>query len=1754
MDVFDLRRQIVDDYATFARSFTRIKSEDLRRQVDAIYSGDQFWPEPLLQISPHFRPGASVDELSSAGDIHPTTARVFRVPESPATGLRLHTHQQEALTLAKRGRSFVVTTGTGSGKSLCFFVPIVDAILHAKAADSRPRTRAIVVYPMNALANSQAEELEKFLKLVAPDQPVTFARFTGQEDTERRREIASRPPDILLTNFMMLEYLMTRQDAVDQDVIRHCHDLEYLVLDELHTYRGRQGADVALLVRRIRALLSPRGLRCIGTSATMASGSDEARREAVARVASSLFGTEVAPTDVIGETLIRATAQDQSADTVKAQLGGVIRAGIASTITDEELKSNPLAIWVETRLGIEWEGSKWVRARPQRLSDATLQLHEDSGEPLDRCAEVLRQFLLTTSLAESDRATGRNSGSRGFFAFKLHQFISGAGTAYATLEAVGQRTLTVNGQQYLPGDEDKRLYPVHFCRDCGQEYHPVFRTREDGAERLLPREIDDMPAATPREGEAVNPDRPIAGFVVLDPADGSLEFSDREEDYPDAWLEEDRHGQARLKPDARPNRAQRIAVEPTGAVGTGHPAWFIPGKFRFCLSCKTLHAAQGKDNNRLASLSAEGRSSATTLLTHSVLRWMHRQPIAGMPAVRRKILGFSDNRQDAALQAGHFNDFLFVSLFRAAFLGAVRKGRDDGLASDELGASLFRALGFDRPGEAGMRGEWLVDPEIEGANFVNAQKAMRQVLGYRAWFDQRRGWRFTNPNLEQLGLIRVNYVGLAELCATDTKFSGTADLLQGTPPEARFSAFTVLLNAMRQGLAIDAEALDPVAQDSLRSRSLNTLRPPWGLGREEAMRTSRFLMLDPPARRGNTPADEDKLLRAGYLSSIGRELRKPTTWNGRTEARQLRRADYSQLLQDMLAVAARAGLVIQVPTPFGTASGWQLKSACVEFHAGDGTSARGGMDNAYFRSLYDNLARAIGAEFHHFSFEAREHTAQVDKDRREARELRFRFGRDDQERLAALQGELRQLGEHQRFLPVLYCSPTMELGVDISALNTVYLRNMPPTPANYAQRSGRAGRSGMPALVLTYCAARSPHDQYFFTNPRAMVHGEVKAPTLDLANEDLVRSHLQAVWLASTHTPLQASIAEVIEPDEAKGLPMRQPLAQALADPSIAPVATTRIRAVLALLESDLTATADTWYPGAEVLTSDIVDKATARFDQAFNRWRELFMSAAKQRDQSRRIMDTHGLPEREIRAARVLHAQAMDQLSLLQRGQESLSSDFYTYRYLATEGFLPGYNFPRLPLTAYIPGSGERGAQGAHLQRPRFLALSEFGPRSLVYHEGRAYRVVAAQLSARGESVNAGQLNTDTAYICRSCGGAHFDSDPSDKGRTHCRACGTDLTDNTEIVRNLYRIENVRTSPAERITVNDEERQRQGFDLQTTFRWARREGGQPDYREVVASDGQGPVARLRYGPGAEISRLNKGLRRRAVQSEHGFLINPLNGSWAKAEDDDGEPDPTRAHNQPIVPWVLDRKNALLLQLTEPDVTTTTVATLQYALKRGIESVFQLEESELLAEPLPDRKTRNGVLFYEATEGGAGVLTRLVHDPDALARVARAALRIIHLDVPIEDGPLPAQGALKDLPGTSCVAGCYRCLLSYYNQPDHPSIDRRDALARSLLLRLATVKTSVPRPGVLPTSAAPDGADAPAGFDASALGLPTADKLDFEHEGTRVVALWRQRRVALIPEAADAASLVAKGLTCIAWPLTPEAQARALADLRQQLT
>lgn len=1654
LDIFALRDSVVEEYKAFATSFTTIHADDIREQVSNIYGEERYWPEPLIQINPSYKSSKNIQELVRQGALDPICADIFQVEGRPLT---LHRHQQEALALGQKAQSFVVTTGTGSGKSLCFFIPIIDHVLREKRKNPRARTRAIIIYPMNALANSQLEELDKYVGNVPGQAQVTFARYTGQESAERRQAIAANPPDILLTNFMMLELLMTRQDEVDRRVIDNCVGLRFLVLDELHTYRGRQGADVAFLVRRVRERLRPENLQCIGTSATMASeGSNLDKSEAVAQVASKLFSLPIPAGNVVVETLARITNPKVSRESILPKLGQAVDEAIAETISDQELARHPLAIWVETRLGVTFSDldQRWVRAQPMTVSEAVNALALDSGRDKEKCRTALRNLLLISSIPEQERSTLKDGNSRSFFAFKLHQFISGAGNAYSTLEAPGKRVVTVDGQQFLPTAPEKRLYPLYFCRECGHEYHPVRLVDKDGGLFILPRSIDDAPPGNADDSSKEEQHEERFGFVSLDPrTDSNFNFKGYDEDYPETWLEYDAQGMARLKYTYRKWRVSKYEVAPDGQVGRGEQTWFIPERFRFCLRCGHTHSSSARDRTRLASLSAEGRSSATTVLVASALRWMHGMD-SGLKDFSRKLLGFTDNRQDAALQAGHFNDFLFVSLVRAGFLSALRAAGNRGLRSHELGEAQQKALGFNSS-EVEIRSEWLQEPTLKGFNLIEAENTLRQVLAYRIWFDQRRGWRYTNPSLEQLGLLRVEYQGIEDLAADEEEFSEAHPLLRQASPKVRANLYQELLDHLRRGMAIKTQELEASALQQLAGQSHSRLRSPWGLARNESPQGARWMMLSPRSNRKGSYRDQELVVSGSSRSALGKALRAGKLWDGAEGIQSLKQKDFDALIENLLQAARSHGLVSLENSPFDE-PGWQLNGAAVVFKLGEPKSSAkrfSSSENAFFCDLYEKLSELLGAHIHPlFGFEAREHTAQVDSERRAVREQRFRYGAKERKELEEKEQALREMDESNRFLPVLFCSPTMELGVDISALNVVYMRNVPPTPANYAQRSGRAGRSGQAALVLSYASAHSPHDQYFFREPSAMVHGEVKVPLLDLANRDLVDSHLLAVWLSCVEQALPSNIAELLDLREPER-PLLGTFMAAMSERQIGRIAEERIRAVLDLVADELRPELAPWYTGSEAYAKAIASTALERFCKAFERWRNLFAAAEEQRDAARRTMDAfHTAPMHERNAAKVRHDQALQQLDLLQRGSHSLSSDFYTYRYLATEGFLPGYNFPRLPLMAYIPSTKRTRGRQIYLQRPRFLALSEFGPRSLVYHEGRAYRVVRALLSSgqRDAATPDVLLPTRSVRICSHCGGGHFNSQVS-----ICHACGASLG-SADIVNRIYRIENVATQPTERITANDEERQRQGFELQTTFEWAVREG-KPDVRSGLASDDEGCIAQLHYGPGATITRLNKGLRRRRNKTEFGFRIDPVSGYWAKNDDEEGEQDPNSSPRQWIVPCVQDRKNALLF-MPEDRLPETSIATLQHALLRGLEAVFQLEEGEILAEAIPSNDERRGFLCYEATEGGAGVLNRLVAEASSLAAVARQALSVMHFEIGDDDAPLPkAPSELKDLAQDACVAACYRCLMSYYNQPDHELIDRRDTKVKELLLRIAAL-------------------------------------------------------------------------------------------------
>jgi Lhr-like helicase len=1624
LNVFDLDRALVDQYATFARSFSAIKAPEISKKISDLYQAGKFWPDPLITINPHFEKGKTIGQLAADGVVDEALTSIFAFGEA-RTPIQLHRHQERAVAKARNRESFVVTTGTGSGKSLCFFVPIIDAIVRARRAGEAPKTRAIIIYPMNALANSQLGEISKFVKdsgLLEALRP-TVARYTGQESREEREAIAKHKPDILLTNFMMLELLMTRQDELDQAVIGNAQDLDFLVLDELHTYRGRQGADVAMLVRRVKERLTPsKELICIGTSATMSSSPDELERaKAVAQVATKLFGQPIAPAGVIDELLERATSTSIKADTLGDQLRSAIKEPLPAALTDEQLKVHPLACWIETEVGLE-EGEKLKRRAPMSLPEAAKKLEVQTGIAIEQCQNAIANMLAMMGRREDERG---GSGSRAFLAFKLHRFISGAGQAYVTLEDTSKRSVCLDGQKFHPEYPDARLYPVFFCRECGQEHLSVAVTYDDGAERIIARAIDE-----PVRDE-VEADGAETGYLV--PAvNDDFAFNGAPTDYPEDWQELTAAGQERLKSTHRGKHEGRLyQVKADGSFGDdGIPAWFFRGKYRFCPQCGHQPAQQAREINKLAGLSAEGRSSATTLIVSTILAWMEQD--GSLDPYTRKLLGFTDNRQDAALQAGHFNDFIFVTLLRGAILRAVRDAGEKGLAPTKFGEAVRQALGFELE-EPARLGDWMLDPNVKGyANRQQAQETLSEILAHRLWADLRRGWRYTNPNLEEVGLITAGFPGLDDLAGDEEEFAECPRLSE-LGAGKRKVLYEILFNQMRQGLAVSTDALDRTRIRQAAEESRGRLCLPWAIDREEEdnLRESGMLMIDPPRSVEVRAVEAALIVRAGSRTKLGKDLRDKKIWG-----EQLAPQDYDEVIRTMIKAAESHQFVRRVNSGF-EAPAWRVSPTALRLFPSTQRSD-GKRENKFFQSLYEKVAEMLGepGALPH-AFEAREHTAQVDQDVRAWREDRFRFEKADRERLLENREKMIDQGEPTDFLPAMFCSPTMELGVDISALNVVFMRNVPPTPANYAQRSGRAGRSGQAALVLTYCAAMSPHDQYYFADRKALVAGVVRPPALDLANRDLMKSHLQAEWLAKAKVPLKASIPENLDMTATEmpiGLEISDGMAAIAASGAARPTMRRLIEAMLPAIDRKDAP----WLDDIDGFVAETDGEAFTSFSDSFNRWRNLHKGAREEQELAHAIQQRTGLKAGERTAAASRYRNASRELEILEKGQSSSGSDFYTYRYLATEGFLPGYNFPRLPLYAFVPA-----AKSAVLQRPRFLAISEFGPNSLIYHEGRAYRVTKAKLPAEGRIEN-GQLSTTILILCAECGAAH-----TDELQERCHACKSSLA-GVERIETVFRIDNVETSPSLRITANDEDRQRRGFEVQTVFQW-------PSHvRTLVMRSSENPLLHLDYGAATHLLRINKGLRRRKSKSIFGFFIDPQSGRWLKdptnGDDDDGMGDPTSAKAQRIVPIVEDHKNAMLLRPME-NFTDAQMATLQHALIRGVQIEFELEEGELLGEPLPTRESRKTILLYEATEGGAGVLNRLVSDPHNMSLVARRALKLMHYQEPF---------TAEDISETehACVAGCYRCILSYYNQPDHELIDRQDAAVIEYLCALATAQGS----------------------------------------------------------------------------------------------
>lgn len=1617
MDILSFHRLLIDNYSTYIRSFLSIKDPKIRDFVDQEMAGKKLWPDPLVQFNPRFEQGKSLDELK----LHPEMSEIF-------TGYNLFKHQEEAILLGSKEREFVVTSGTGSGKSLTYIATIFNHILQ-KPREIEGKTTAIIVYPMNALINSQFEELSKYelsyLKkktglLInengkSPSEgikelkektsirfPITYAQYTGQEDESTREQLRANPPHILLTNYVMLELILTRaeQDAdLRTKLLEH---VEFLVFDELHTYRGRQGSDVAMLIRRFKSA-SKKGnhIKCIGTSATMVSGENSSlaeQRQKVAEVASKIFGTKLSSEQVINESLIKSLI-DKEVTYSKEDLIAVISHGINRKDGIEAFIKHPVAHWLEEHIALEPKEGMYVRRKPTTLKEIAQKLAIAIGKDVDSIYHYLQDLLIWANELNSSLPKDQK-----LLPYRIHQFISQTGTVYATLGNQDTRKLMMDTSLYAE-DGHLKCYPLAFSRHSGHEFYCVSLNHKESA--INPRALNEKSDAEEEEESGNLSD----GYIFIQHQEDEeplWDFARDQEDLPDAWFSPPRKdGSRSLIKNVKERMPQKIYFDVNGAfsfdTSLAFEGWFMPEPLKFDPSSGAIFDGNTSERIKLMTLGGEGRSTATTVLSFETVALMQQFKV---PPANQKLLSFTDNRQDASLQAGHFNDFIKVGQIRAAIAKALEEEQE--LDYSNITSKVQSTLNLKPEEYAKSPSDF---PAAASAN----KEALELYLTYRIVHDLRRSWRVVMPNLEQCALLEIDYKYLEETLSNESLVS-RCKILSNMELNQRIDFVRQVLDFFRKSYALHYSYLQAGDIDKNAKIIREKLKFPWVLDEGERLEPPKVIKVE--KLMGKSRNSQQSSISAGRQSVFGRYLRN----SGITIKGEEAYLDHTYELFDFLTDAGWLNAEKSKAESGEEVNVYRLKVDTIVWRKGDGQNVipdkiknrsyknqEGLQPNAYFKRFYRTAFNQMKP------LEGREHTGQINAQERKDRESQFREGK----------------------ISALYCSPTMELGIDISDLSVVHMRNVPPSPANYAQRSGRAGRSGQAALVLVYCSNYGAHDRHYFKHPTAMVAGVVTEPRMDLINQELLLSHLHAsILTVKPISGLRNSIGDIILTEKTEELPLKNEVLEMLQlSPAQKELVRINFKKVLSdpSLAEEIAKRKPTWLTDHWI--NDQIDAYPKAFDQAFERWRVLYRAAQRQIVEATAIINNriYGDDHEKKKDAKKQFFRAdnsREQLLNNSSGNKSNSqSEFYPYRYLAAEGFLPGYNFTRLPVRLQLQSSGDKSE---FVSRSRAAALREFGPKNIVYHNGSKFQVdqmVLSELKLRTEKA---KVSADTGYflIGKEFG---FEVDPMTDAPLQ-------LNDRTDIHTNLIELAETRAVEQERITCQEEERSRKGYEVKTYF--ALDGGIESCTKATIHLDGE-PLLNMHYMPACRMYFVNLKWR---VMKENGFDINMDSGRWInknKKEELEG-----KADVQNVKLYTSDTANAVYLVPVKSlalDGGGDGVITLMFALKRAIENYFLIESSELGATVMGKEDAPN-IMIYEASEGSLGVLSQLFDDPDLFARIAQEAYRICFFN---KEGKEIAD---QELPPAS-----YDDLLSYYNQYYHPQINRyyiREALQKLARTRL----------------------------------------------------------------------------------------------------
>ncbi|MEI6448108.1 MAG: DEAD/DEAH box helicase, partial [Actinomycetes bacterium] len=1078
---------------------------------------------PYVSLSRPFRQGASLNDLANQDVLHDGLG-------SLVSHTNLYGHQESAVRAIRKGRHTLVSTGTGSGKTECFLYPIISHCLRLRDADAPAGISAVIVYPMNALAEDQLGRLRDLLAGTG----VTFGMYVGKTPETRgevageqlpvggssraeyrarvekarkeNRETAVHPaeercsreamrtaggqPRILLTNVKMLELLLTRHKDVELfDKAR----LDFLVFDEAHTFAGAQGAETACLIRRLKAYcqeVSPAADRktiCIATSATIAdpNGDGQAPKDFARR----FFGVDVAEVEVVGEAYeaqvwgANRVAPSQPAD-AKGALAKTLTA-LDATVAKGRVVSDALATLSGRGLAAtsddQWEESLFDALannalvysmsaellRPNRLDLVVDKLAGTRNRPVDE-EEVLAYLALGAAAKQNSRA---------FLRPVMHAFVRGVGGAVVTFpKGRKEPRLWLSAEEAVKHDEHLVRCGVLTCRTCGQHY--------------FEHHLSDwtFTQAAPGGGRAVDDRRFWESQSAS--ADGKrVVFTDR---IISAEAEdEDPESTARVH---LCRQCGAVHPEPLGKCdqcGTQDALVELlavkesekePGKLTSCVACST-------------------RGSALSGVYKEPVRPVRAVQVADVHVIgqemlhhaeRPRLLIFADNRQDAAFQAGWMKDHARRFRLRSIMFERIRQGP---VSIGDLTDYLDKRLAADDSLSHLLAPEvWRVTPKEEAGTrhaeerrlYLRLQVLRELVTGIK----QRLG-------LEPWGRMRVDY---KDLDATAGWIETEAGAL-GVPAQRLADGIADLLDRERRSFKLHD------AVTALFGRF-------WGGGDREVANGYISEMQGVPKGIKLSRTADDAPERVSHWSG----QRGETTVRNAVKKWGVKPDDAAAFVKRMWDFLVELKLLVPVNLtnnrgkPLPKCSGaYQVNGDKMLMTPTDTLWRCSVCRRAQTRETPHGKCQSLRCEGtlkpvrenpDDYDLEmldrttvpilAREHSAMVPTHEREVIERDFKGPGNT--------------------VNTLSCTPTLELGVDIGALDAVMMRNVPPLPANYWQRAGRAGRRQRMAVNLVY-ARPTTHDHFYFSDPLRMLLGRVDPPRFNLSNTLMVARHVHAMML-----------------------------------------------------------------------------------------------------------------------------------------------------------------------------------------------------------------------------------------------------------------------------------------------------------------------------------------------------------------------------------------------------------------------------------------------------------------------------------------------------------------------------------------------------------------------------------------------------------------------------------------------------------------